>query len=88
MTAGSGRWDVRQAVLRQTKGFAFAGEVDRLLSTILVRCDGQRPLGDVVSEVAEDFHVDPEQSARAATAVIRKLLESGFLTVESRRGAP
>jgi methylase of polypeptide subunit release factors len=86
MTAGSGRWDVREAVLKQTKGFAFAGEVDRLLSTILVRCDGQRPLGDVVSEVAGDFHVDPEQAARAATGVIRKLLESGFLTVGDEVG--
>jgi len=81
MTAGNGRWEVREAVLKQTQGFAFAGEVDRLLSTILVRCDGRRPLGDVVSQVAAEFHVAPEQAARAATAVIRKLLESGFLTV-------
>lgn len=80
MTAEGGRWSVRQAVLRQTQGFAFSGEVDRLLSAILVRCDGSRTLGDVVSQVAAESHVDPEQAARAATAVVRKLLQSGFLT--------
>lgn len=80
MAAESGRWSVRQAVLRQTQGFAFSGEVDRLLSTILARCDGRRTLGDVVSQVAAEFHADPEQAALAATAVIGKLLESGFLT--------
>ena len=81
MTAEGGRWSVRQAVLRQTQGFAFSGEVDRLLSTILVRCDGRRTLGDVVSQAAAEFHADPEQAAHAATAVIRKLFESGFFAV-------
>jgi len=87
MAAESGRWSVRQAVLRQTQGFAFSGEVDRLLSTILVRCDGRRTLGDVVSQVAAEVRADPEQAARAATAVIGKLLESGFLTVTSSPAA-
>jgi methylase of polypeptide subunit release factors len=80
MTAEEGRWSVRQAVLRQTQGFAFSGEVDRLLSTIVVRCDGSRTLGEVVAQAADQFRVDPEPAARAATAAVRKLLQSGFLT--------
>jgi predicted RNA-binding protein len=79
MAAGDGVWDVRRAELKQTEGFPFTGEVDRLVSTILVRCDGRRTLAEVVSQVAEQLHVDPEQTARSAVGVIRRLVQSGFL---------
>ena len=71
---------MRRTELRQTQGLPFAGEVDRLVSTILVRCDGRRTLAEVISQVAEHLHVDPEQTARSAAGVIRRLLQSGFLT--------
>ena len=86
MVASGGTWDVRRAELRQTEGFPFIGEVDRLVGTILVRCDGRRTLGEVVAEVAEHMQTDPEQTARSAAAVIRRLMLSGFLTAAPAGG--
>ena len=86
MTACNGAWDVRHAELRQTEGFPFVGEVDRLVGMILVRCDGRRTLGEVVAEVANHMQIYPEQTARSAAAVIRRLMQSGFLTVSTVRG--
>ncbi len=85
LSAEDGGWAVRRAELRQTHGFAFAGEVDRLVSTILARCDGQHRLADLVARVAADFHADYEPSARAAAELVRKLLQSGFLSVAGGR---
>ena len=86
--ADQGRWSVERIELRQTRGFPFTGEVDRLTAKLLLGCDGGRPLGELVAQVAPQSESDPDQFARAAAALIRKLLKAGFLTAAGPAQAP
>ncbi len=80
LVAESGRWLVKAARIRQTQGYAFEGNIDRLVGTILADCDGQRPLGDLVAALAGQLGADPAQVAPSCCRVIRTLLAWGFLT--------
>jgi len=86
--AGDGRWSVERIELRQTRGFAFTGEVDRLTASLLVGCDRRHTLGELVAQVAPQADSDPDKFARAAVALIRKLLKAGFLTAGGLKHPP
>jgi Methyltransferase small domain len=76
--AGAG-WSVTDRRLRQTAGLCREGEVDGLVAAIVAACDGSRPLGAVLDEVARSTGADPGAVARAALPLIRRLVEQGFL---------
>ena len=75
-----GRWEVQEARIRQTQGFHFIGNTDRMVATVLAGCDGSRTLRELVAELADELHLDPEKIGAPCAAIIRKLLETGFLT--------
>ena len=81
LRAAGGRWIVKEARLKQTRGFQFVGNVDRLVSTLLAGCDGQHKLRDLVADLAAGLGTDAERIADACTGAIRTLLGAGFLTV-------
>jgi len=83
LKAKEGRWNVEGAQLKQTRGIPFVGNVDRLISTVLAGCDGTHPLRELVDDLATGLNMESEQIAPACTLVIRRLLESGFLTVST-----
>jgi len=80
--AEGGKWTVRQAVLKQNRGFPFVGNVDRLVSTVLAGCNGQHTLAELVADLAAGLGADLQQVASGCTGIIRTLLHSGFLTVD------
>jgi methylase of polypeptide subunit release factors len=79
LQAENGRWTVKSARLKQIRGYQFAGNVDRLVSTILAGCDGRRTLAELVTDLAAGLHMKPDEIAPGCIAVIRKLIETGFL---------
>lgn len=80
LRAENHRWVVQSAQLRQTQGYPFIGNVDRLVSTLLAGCDGQHQLGHLVADLAQSLGADATQVAPACSQVIRTLLRWGFLT--------
>lgn len=80
LQAENGRWTVQCARLRQLRGYQFAGYVDRLVSTILAGCDGRRTVAELVADLAAGLHMKTDEIAPGCVAIIRTLLEKGFLT--------
>ena len=82
-------WMVQKAVLRQTEGFGFSVQVDRLISAAVGGCDGRRTLRQIVESLASDFGLPFEQIAPTCTSAARDLLALGFLAHRGERpGTP
>ncbi len=81
LTAQDGHWMAKAARIKQTEGFPFEGNVDRLVSTILAGCDGQRTLGELVAGLASALGLDLHQVSPSCCRLGRTLLRWGFLTV-------
>lgn len=75
-----GRWVVRAEHLYASEGIPFAGNVDMYIMKLLAGCDGQRTLREIVTTVADRVQADPEGLTPACLAVVRKLMQSGFLS--------
>lgn len=70
---------VEQAEVELRGGLAFRGTVDAYGLYLLRRCDGRRPLREVVAELARMGGADPDELAAAVTGVVRRLVSLGFL---------
>ncbi len=81
LCAENGHWVAEATQLKQTRGFQFVGNVDRLVTTLLASCDGQRPLRAVLEDLANVLGTEVDHVVPAGIGVVRKLLASGFLTV-------
>ena len=56
--------------------------------TFLSRCNGQRTLGELIAEVAEDGAVDFATAKASGLPLVYRLLRAGLLTVPPLRDAP
>jgi hypothetical protein len=77
-----GRFDVERQTLVLTEGLAFRAGIDRSTTMLLPHFGRGRRLADVLAATAADLEVaddDRERFAAAALAVVRRLLELGFL---------
>jgi methylase of polypeptide subunit release factors len=79
---GSHGWLVTDRMLRQTAGLRREGHVDESVAAIAAACDGTRPLGAVLAEIARAAQADQSDLARAALPVVHQLVERGFLLPE------
>jgi SAM-dependent methyltransferase len=80
-----GEYRVEAAELRLSGGFGFRGVADGSTLELLRRCNGQRPLRTILSELAELAGIDPETLATAAVATVRRLVAMGFLLPADER---
>jgi SAM-dependent methyltransferase len=67
------------ATLRLSRGLAYVGKVDPLMARLVFHCDGQRPLGELVAEVAEALQTEPETIEAEICSLLRRLIQQGFL---------
>jgi hypothetical protein len=72
-------WQMEQASLELVKGLAYSGQVDVAIANLVVHCDGEKPLGELVDEMAQSLGADREKILVPVCAVVRGLLEQGFL---------
>ncbi len=72
-------WLVTERRLRQTTALCHEGDVDPGVSTIVAACNGNRPLGDILADVAETADVAAADVRAAALPIIRRLIEQAFL---------
>ena len=67
------------ATLRLSRGLAYVGNVDPLMSRLVFHCDGQRPVGELVAEVARALEAEPRDIEPEVCNLLRQLIQQGFL---------
>jgi hypothetical protein len=72
-------WELASSTLTLTEGITFSGTVDVATAELIRELDGKRTLAEAVAERAPDFAADP-------VAMVRRLLELGFLEIEPQPG--
>jgi methylase of polypeptide subunit release factors len=77
-----GEADPSVLLLRQGGGFRRELRVGTELAAIVGACDGELPLGAIVTAVAQLLQLDAAELERGTVAEVRELLVDGFLLLE------
>jgi methylase of polypeptide subunit release factors len=78
------RWHAESLTLRLTSGFPFHWKVQPLVAEFLATCDGTRTAGQAVEALAESANAPVDIVRRECLAMMRKLIERGFVVVDSQ----
>lgn len=76
---GEDGWAVEETRVHKARGLAYQGGVDPHGALLLGRCDGTRPLGELLAETAAEIGVAVDSLVPAALRVTRTMIEEGFL---------
>jgi SAM-dependent methyltransferase len=74
-----GGWQVEVGRVRRTVGLQFEAAIDAAGARILAVCDGEKPIREVLSDVATSAGAPVDDVVREAGPVIRRMIEQGFL---------
>jgi methylase of polypeptide subunit release factors len=74
-----GAWRVASASIRLVRGLTYSSPVDLRLAGLVARCDGQRPVRDLLVELAATTNSDLEKITPNCLSLLRQLVERGFL---------
>ena len=74
-----GTWRVASATIRLVRGLTYSSPVDLRLAGLVARCDGQRPVRDLLVELAATTNSDLEKITPNCLSLLRQLVERGFL---------
>jgi hypothetical protein len=74
-------WHAESLTLRLTSGFPFHWKVQPLVAEFLATCDGTRTAGQAVEALAESANAPVDIVRRECLAMMRKLIERGFVVV-------
>lgn len=61
------------------KGLTYSGNIDHYVANLLIKCDGQNKLGDLMNEMAHALQAGPEKIKSSFCSIVRHLVERGFL---------
>jgi predicted RNA methylase len=76
-------WHAESLTLRLTRGFPFHWKIQPLVAEFLATCDGSRTAGQAVEALAESANAPVDIVRRECLAMMRKLVEKGFVVVDS-----
>ncbi len=77
-SSGDG-WSIEHLVLGMTRGICYTGNVDGRMIGLLGRCNGKRPMGELIEELAAALEVDSERIMASVLGIIRQLGERGVI---------
>lgn len=72
-------WENIAVRITRTAGLAYTVRMDVAAANLLARCDGSRPLGALIAELAESIAADPASLTGPVLDLVGNLLESGIL---------
>jgi SAM-dependent methyltransferase len=78
----AGGWKEVAAEVHLKKGLAYSGNADRYVTDLLITCDGQRRVGELLNGLADSSGVDRQKITAPFCEVVRRLIERGFLLPE------
>jgi SAM-dependent methyltransferase len=71
-------WSIAESAIRLDEGLGFDAAIDPVIADLLASLDG-RPLAELATELADRQKADPEVVAANTVAVMKGLLEAGFV---------
>lgn len=72
-------WEAISTRLRRTQGLHWTGSIDPYGASLLVQCDGTRPMADLLADLASSLGAEADEMTPRWPTIIRHLLERGFL---------
>jgi hypothetical protein len=75
-------WRIRSAKIRLAEGLQYEGNIDLRLAGMVALCDGKHTLGEVIGRTAASLGEDRERITPNCLALMRQLIERGFLIPE------
>ena len=72
-------WVEEAAQLRLAQGLPYTGDVDPYIANLMIQCNGERPLWELMAEMASSAGVDPASITGTFCNIFRRLIERGFL---------
>ncbi|MEW6600234.1 MAG: methyltransferase [Nitrospirota bacterium] len=72
-------WADESCRLVMTRGFSYSGNIDPFIANMLVKCDGNRLLGELMDEMAVSLGTDADKMKESFCGIARNLVEKGFL---------
>ncbi len=79
-----GDYRLEEARVQLSEGLPFWGRVDEFSLQLLTKCDGSRPLRQVIAELAAQAEIEVAELTRPVLKVVRQLLALGFLKPAAR----
>lgn len=79
--AQKGAWTTESLQLSHTRGLPFTGNIDAISAGLLARCDGRRPLNELVDGLCEQTRLDRTKVLPSACRLFASMLRAGFLSV-------
>lgn len=76
---GASGWEEKTLRIGLERGLVSRGNIDRIVEGLITRCDGRRPLAEILREVASAFGVAQGTLDAPAAGIVRGLVERGFL---------
>jgi methylase of polypeptide subunit release factors len=80
---GAGDWRLTVSELRLKRGLTFHATTDPFIAGLVVRCDGQARLGELLAELAEALGAEAEKMMPHILTAVRQLVDRGFLVPET-----
>lgn len=84
--ARQGGWGAESLTLRLVSGYPFHMAVQPLVAEFLATCDGVKTAREAIEEFAAKVKAPPERVQSECLALMRKLVERGFIVVENSKG--
>ncbi len=72
-------WRIRSAKIRLAQGLQYEGNIDLRLAGMVALCDGTRTLGEVLEKTATALGEDLRRITPNCLALMRQLIERGFV---------
>ncbi len=76
---GDASWRIRSAKIRMAQGLPYESDIDLRLAGMVALCDGQRTIGEILEKAAKALGEDLERFTPNCLALMRELIERGFL---------
>jgi hypothetical protein len=76
---GRDEWEVVSALVRRVGGLGYSGSIDPSGARFLVRCDGRRPLRELLAVLASEHGTNVGEVTSASIGIVRRLVERGLL---------
>jgi len=74
-----GSWRIRSAKIRLERGLRYDGNIDLRLAGMVALCDGKHTLGEILERTARQLGEDLERITPNCVALMRQLIERGFV---------
>lgn len=72
-------WADESIKLTLVKGLVYSGGIDPVMSNMLIKCDGEKPLGELLADISSSVNIPVANLQQGFCNMIREMVAKGFL---------